>query len=99
LSSDSRRGLRLVKRSPAPASSLFRVGDIIPETGIYRVYHSVHRLSHEATLMGGERFPRCVQCENDVEFELLRSAPQVEADQDFRSMKLFELPHPKKKTA
>jgi hypothetical protein len=96
---NSRRKLQVVKSPEDFYSPYFRAGEAVPETGIYRVYHAGHRVSHDVTLMHDEQFPRCSQCEYEVHFELLAAAPEVEADQDFRSMKLFELPHPQKKTA
>jgi len=45
----------------------------VPETGIYRIDHDSHRLMHEATLLSGERFPRCRTCKNQVKFQLLRA--------------------------
>ena len=95
----SRRLFEIAKRREELSSPYFRAGEVVPETGIYRVYHSGHRLSHDVTLMGDERFPRCSQCEYNVHFELVAAAPEVESDKDFRSLKLFELPHPEKKSA
>lgn len=49
----------------------FRPGDIVPQSGIYRVEHDAHRLMHECTLLKDARFPRCRKC-STVRFELLR---------------------------
>jgi hypothetical protein len=49
----------------------FRPGDIVPQSGIYRVEHDAHRLMHECTLLKDARFPRCRKCAT-VRFELLR---------------------------
>ena len=54
-------------------TSLFKPGDEVPETGIYRIDHDSHRLMHEATLLKGERFPRCKVCKNEVRFPLIRA--------------------------
>lgn len=51
----------------------YRPGDAVPESGIYRVTHDSHRLMHEATLLGGQRFPICRTCKQDVRFELRRA--------------------------
>lgn len=51
----------------------FRPGEIVQESGIYRVTHDSHRLMHEATLLHGVRFPICKRCKHHVRFELRRS--------------------------
>jgi len=51
----------------------YRPGDVVPESGIYRVMHDSHRLMHEATLLEGQRFPICKKCNHDVRFELRRA--------------------------
>jgi hypothetical protein len=51
----------------------FKPGEIVPETGIYRVSHDSHRLMHEATLLQGMQFPRCKKCRRSVRFTLLRA--------------------------
>ena len=50
-----------------------RPGDLVPESGVYRVTHDAHRLMHEATLLVGDRFPLCRQCKHAVRFEMLRT--------------------------
>jgi hypothetical protein len=54
----------------------FRCGDKIVESGIYRVIHREHRLPHEVTLHRDQLFPRCMQCDDSVYFELLHGAPE-----------------------
>jgi hypothetical protein len=44
----------------------------VPNSGVYRVIHDAHRLMHEATLLAGDRFPICRQCNRQVRFELRR---------------------------
>jgi len=51
----------------------YRPGDLVPESGVYRVTHDSHRLMHEATLLVGDRFPLCRQCKVSVRFELRRA--------------------------
>jgi hypothetical protein len=51
----------------------YRPGDVVPESGIYRVTHDSHRLMHEATLLKDQRFPICKKCNHDVRFELRRA--------------------------
>lgn len=91
--------LSLLAMNRNALSKFFRVGESISVSGIYRVFHSGHRLSHEVVLLSGESFPRCSACGDDVRFELLEAAPQIDTDQTFRelrSRKVFELPHPTK---
>ncbi|HEU5450778.1 MAG TPA: hypothetical protein VFU76_02275 [Terriglobales bacterium] len=94
------RGLHIVTRNGSPAPSpYFRAGESIPSTGIYRVFHAGHRVSHEVTLLRDEAFPRCSTCGSEVHFEQLCCVPGIEQDADFRSRKLFELPHPEEPQA
>jgi hypothetical protein len=51
----------------------YQPGNLVPESGIYRVTHASHRLMHEATLLEGTRFPLCRQCKQSVRFELRRA--------------------------
>ncbi len=93
-SSRANRGLPLVKPpSEKPPLPYFRAGEPITETGIYRVFHSEHRVSHEVTLLAGQAFPTCGDCGRDVHFELLRSAPEIGRDTSFR-INLYMVPHP-----
>lgn len=54
----------------------FSPGEVVPESGIYRVEHNSHRLMHEAALLAETRFPRCKRCRDQVRFHLVR--PVVE---------------------
>jgi CheY-like chemotaxis protein len=54
--------------TPFP-DSRYRPGEVVPESGVYRVLHSRHRSSHESTLKEGEIFPSCQKCGDDVRFE------------------------------
>lgn len=82
------------KKLPLP---YFRPGEAISITGIYRVFHAQHRVSHEVTLLAGEVFPRCAKCNSDVRFELITQALHAKADSDFR-IRLFEVPHPQEES-
>ena len=62
-----------------------------PESGIYRVVHAQHRLPHEVTLLGGQTFPPCAQCREDVRFELVRELPELER-QRRGHVSLYSLP-------
>lgn len=68
-----------------------KTGTLIPETGIYKVIHSQHRLPHEVILFENEQFPRCSKCGEQVAFELVYPAKEVYADSSFRVV-LHELP-------
>ena len=57
------RGVRTIDFSP---------GEMVPRSGVYRVSHHAHRLMHEAALLADDLFPSCVQCGEQVRFELLR---------------------------
>ena len=63
-----------------------RAGEIVPRSGIYRVYHRAHRLPHNVYVSAGMRLPSCLRCGHDVEFGLLMSGPELHADQDFRDL-------------
>jgi hypothetical protein len=68
----------------------YHTGDLVPDSGIYRVVHSVHRLPHSVTICKGERFPRCAKCADKVVFELIRG---IECPFTYEPMHVFEL-HP-----
>lgn len=67
----------------------YGTGDTVPETGVYRVTHTPHRLSHEAVLLRGEKFPRCAKCLDEVLFELAYAAPDLFDRFEYR---VYELP-------
>lgn len=54
-------------------TQIFRPGETVPTSGVYRVEHTPHRLMHEATLSGNSSFPQCRQCGNAVRFLLVRA--------------------------
>ena len=73
---------------------IYRTGETIPHSGIYRAIHHRHRLPHYVTLLKDEMFPRCAKCSDAVSFELVQAA-RVEMDGlddgQFR-ISLYELP-------
>lgn len=83
------------------ARKFYCSGDTAPHTGIYRVFHGEHRLSHEVTILQGNLFPACSKCANQVHFELVRSVPLAETDGEFRvvlnSLPVFEEDDQKKR--
>lgn len=74
-----------------PHRGRFRTGERIPYSGIYKVFHALHRLPHEVTLLDGEIFPRCLKCDSSVEFQLIQQAPNILDKGAFRVV-LFGLP-------
>ena len=52
----------------------FHAGQIIPESGLYRVWHEPAHIgaSNEVTFIRGRRFPACPGC-NTVSFEMIQS--------------------------
>ncbi len=66
------------------AEQVFRPGEQVSESGIYRVSHIEHRPEHEVTLFEGEEFPSCVRCGKGVRFQLERSANAIQHDRDFK---------------
>jgi hypothetical protein len=68
---------------------LYKTGDVVPQTGIYRVIHGAHRLPHEAVVLEGFKFPRCQKCSDLVRFQLTHSDPAL-----YRQARhyVFELP-------
>lgn len=70
-----------------------RVGELIVQSGIYRVHHGGHRVSHYVVLIAGQEFPRCARCGEEVEFELFRAATEEAQDTAFH-VHVYEIPHP-----
>jgi hypothetical protein len=60
-----------------PKGRTFETGEIAPETGIYLVVHSAHRLPHEVVVIKEQRFPKCQKCGDAVLFELLHTASDL----------------------
>jgi hypothetical protein len=55
------------------SDAVYKSGDIVPRSGLYRIDHDQHRLMHEATLTAGMLFPRCRTCKDGVRFTLIRA--------------------------
>ena len=87
-----RQGLQLVQSKSS--KSKFRVGEVIPASGIYDVLHSDHRVRHDVTLLKDEKFPPCNKCGANVYFELVREAPKLNQEHYDFKVRLFEIPHP-----
>ena len=56
----------------------FRPGQIVPESGIYRITHDTQHqgMEHEVTVIKGRRFPTCRHCKGTT-FELVHAAKHV----------------------
>lgn len=64
---------------------MYRPGEPVPQTGVYRVAHEGHRSEHEATLLNGGQFPQCTRCGDRVRFSLIRAAAPIQGDRDFEA--------------
>lgn len=81
------------EHKPVKASDTFAVGETIVHTGIYRVVHAGHRVSHFVVLLSGQNFPRCARCGDHVLFQFCRATAAIHHDPQFR-VHLYEIPHP-----
>jgi YjzC-like protein len=56
----------------------FHPGQIVPESGIYRITHDTQHANseHEVTVIKGRRFPTCRHCQG-ISFELVHAAKHV----------------------
>jgi hypothetical protein len=72
------------------AKQIFKTGETVPESGIYRVTHAEHRLPHEVTLLKGAQFPRCSKCKEAVTFRVVALAPRL--DNLRERVTLYQLP-------
>jgi hypothetical protein len=80
--------LPVVAAEPQMALKTFQTGHPVPESGIYRVIHTGHRLPHAVTICQGENFPRCAKCADLVSFELIRA---VECPFTYEPIHVYEL--------
>ena len=67
----------------------YKPGEVVPDSGIYKVYHDQHRLMHEAALLKDTFFPRCKRCGDAVRFVLARRV-HSNSVLPFRSTDLLE---------
>ena len=63
---------------------VFQPSDPVTATGVYQVLHYRHRLWHEVTILHGQMFPKCSECGSNLRFRLVRAAPLIEQDRNFR---------------
>ena len=58
----------------------------VPQSGVYLMRHrEQHSEAQEMVLLAGKQFPQCEVCQDDATFELVRTAPYVFHDDDFRT--------------
>lgn len=73
----------LSREKKLSTSAIRSTGDVVPRTGIYRVFHH-HRLSRQVPLLRNGIFPACKKCTTPIEFELLQAMPIESARSRFR---------------
>ena len=67
----------------ASLGDVFKPGDPILHSGIYRVMHDpAHEEPHDVTCLHGQRFPSC-RCCNFPRFVLIRGAEPLDANHHF----------------
>ncbi len=76
--------------SKRAAKQIFKTGETVLESGIYKVTHAEHRLPHEVTLLKGAEFPRCSKCKEAVSFTVVALAPRL--DKLRERVTLYQLP-------
>jgi len=66
-------------------AEVFKPGDEVPKSGIYRVVHdNNHAAEHEVTCVIGEPFPPCSHCGNHPRFTLIRAAHHLAGHKLFK---------------
>jgi len=65
------------------AEKIYKSGEQVPRTGLYRISHYQHRMPHEAVLRQGDVFPACNKCGERVTFKLSSKAESLADDHDF----------------
>jgi hypothetical protein len=65
------------------SEQLFRPSQRIPQTGIYELIHANGNVN-TVVLVREEEFPTCRECGTQVRFRLVRAAPHIKEDEDFR---------------
>lgn len=70
---------------PLTAQGVFKPGDEVPRSGVYRAFHAnEHAKPHEVTCIYSDRFPRCRSCAEGVRFVLLFGAQHVTSQEHFK---------------
>jgi hypothetical protein len=61
------------------SKTVYKPGQTVPKSGIYKVSHVEHRLPHRASFKAQEQFPACAHCAEQVRFELVLAAKDEES--------------------
>ena len=68
----------------ANIGDIFKPGDKVENSGIYKVIHDpAHTQNHEVTCIAHKTFPPCRDCRHP-RFELVRKAIHIEVDDNFK---------------
>lgn len=60
------------------AEELYKPGQKVPSSGVYRVMHDkIHAANHEVTAIKGEPFPPCNHCGDRPRFKLVKATIHV----------------------
>ena len=69
----------------ANVGEIFKPGESVPHSGIYKVLHDAHHAEqHEVTCIYGKPFPPCNHCGHRVRFILMRAAQHISTHDHFR---------------
>ena len=63
---------------------IFKAGDEVPTIGVYKTVHArQHIPPHYVTALFGDTFPPCLECSDNVQFEVALSAVHINAHPQF----------------
>jgi hypothetical protein len=64
---------------------VYKPGDEVPRSGVYRVIHDTqHREEHEVTVVYGRRFPPCNHCGHHPRFIPVKLAQHIDSNSHFK---------------
>lgn len=71
-------------KTDTPTPEVFRAGDVAPCSGVFRAVHALdHAAPHYVIAFYRDTFPPCVECSDEVRFELAISAVYVKTHPAF----------------
>lgn len=82
----------LSKEKKPSTSAIRSTGEVVPSSGVYRVFHH-HRLARQVPLLRNGIFPACHTCRTALEFKLLRAVPIESARARFRLLMQANAPN------